>query len=123
MTYIASWESARAKARGLVAGMAFAAIALSPLAAMAVSPAHAGDAASDNFPFLMYCEFDGIIHGLYLSRIQPGGVAVYSTPDKEASLSIVISLTGKAEPVGGDWQGNCNGRTLDELRSAGQVHD
>ena len=104
-------------------GTAFAAFALSSFAAIYNSPAHAGDAASDNFPFLMYCEFDGIIHGLYLSRIQPGGVAVYSTPDKEASLSIVISLTGKAEPVGGDWQGSCNGRTLDELRSAGQVHD
>jgi len=104
-------------------GTAFAAVALSSFAAICNSPAHADDAASSKFPFLMFCEFDGIIHGLYLSRIQPGGVAVYSTPDREASLSVVISLTGKAEPVGGDWSGNCKGKTLDQLRSAGQLHE
>jgi hypothetical protein len=122
MADVASWENARAKARGLVIGTAFAAIALSPFAAVYDSRAHASEA-SDKFPFLLYCEVSGIIHGFYLSRIQPGGVAVYLTPDKEASTSIVISLTGKAESVGGDWSGTCKGKTLQQLRSAGQIHD
>jgi hypothetical protein len=122
MAHAASWENFRAKMRGLAIAAASIAIALSPFMSIYNSQAHAGEA-SDTFPFLIYCKFDGTIHGLYLSRIQPDGLAVYDTPDKESSLSIIITLNGKAEPVGGDWSGNCKGKTLEQLRSAGQVHD
>jgi hypothetical protein len=122
MAHVASWENARARMRGLVVGTAFTAIALSPFMPIYNSHAHAGQA-SDNFPFLIFCEFDGIIHSLYLSRVQPDGLAVYATPDKQSSLTIIITQEGRAEPVGGDWAGSCKGKTLRQLRAAGQVHD
>ncbi len=71
------------------------------------------------FPLAIVCESSGIPHVFYLSKLQKDGVAVYVRPDGLVGL---ISLTGTATVVGGDGErGSCGGKTLAEMRSAGQT--
>jgi hypothetical protein len=120
MEYIMPWKNIRMKARWIFAGAVFATIAHSSLVGMYSPEAHAQAGSFDDFPFLVRCELSGVIHAYYLSKIGPDGVAVYLTPDNRAGT---ITIRGKAEPVGGDWSGSCVGKTLEELRSAGQTYD
>lgn len=120
MEYILPWEKIRLKARGLYRGAVFAAIVQSFLAGMYSPEAHAQEGSFKDFPFLVRCELSGVMHAYYLSRIGPDGVAVYITPDNRAGT---ITIRGKAEPVGGDWSGSCAGKTLEQLRSAGQAYE
>ena len=73
-----------------------------------------------DFPYLIFCEYKQITHAYYFSRLQPDGRAVYMTQEQQAG---VISLDGVAERVDGERPGSCQGKTLDELRAAGQAFD
>ena len=82
--------------------------------------AHAGEGSFSDFPLLVRCEVRGVEYAFYLSIVRPNGVAVYVTPARRAGT---ITLSGKAEPVGGSEPGNCLGKTLEQLRSAGLAYD
>jgi hypothetical protein len=120
MVYIWPRKDIRMKARWLFTGTVFAVIAQSSLACMYSPEAHAQEGSFEDFPFLVRCELSGIVRAYYLSKIGPDGIAVYITPDNQAGT---ITMRGKAEPVGGDWSGSCAGKTLEQLRSAGQEYD
>jgi len=99
--------------------LAFAAgIALS--AAVQGGPVRAQEPTFAAFPYLIYCEFEGIEHAYYFSQLDPEGRATFLTPDRQAG---VITIGGVAERVGGDRPGTCSDKTLDELRAAGQAFD
>jgi hypothetical protein len=73
-----------------------------------------------DFPFMVHCEHSGIDRAFYLAKIDPDGVAVYISPDRQAGT---VTIHGPAEPVGGDWSGSCAGKTIQQLRDAGQAFD
>ncbi|KQV32656.1 hypothetical protein ASC97_03570 [Rhizobium sp. Root1203] len=83
------------------------------------SAAHAAEPL-DNFPFVITCEYKGMHHAYYLSRLDAGGVATYITPDR---LAGTISVDGTAKASGESKVGTCLGKTLKELRSSGQARD
>ncbi len=82
--------------------------------------ARAQEPAFAAFPYLIFCEFEGIDHAYYFSRLDPDGRATYMTPDRQVG---VISIDGVAERIGGDRPGTCSDKTLDDLRAAGQAFD
>jgi hypothetical protein len=73
-----------------------------------------------DFPYVIYCQYEGIDHAYYFSQLRPDGRAVYFTPDRQVG---VISIDGVAERIGGDRPGSCLDKTLDELRAAGRAYD
>ena len=74
-----------------------------------------------DFPLAIYCESSGIEHVFYLSKLQKDGLAVYARPD---GVIGTISFEGTAKVVGGDGEsGSCGGKTIIELREAGQTFD
>lgn len=89
------------------------------LAAVATSEARAAEVSFADFPFLIACEAGGTQHAYYLSRIARDGVATYRSHAGQAGT---VTLTGKAQQVGGDIQSSCAGKTLEQLRSAGQAY-
>ena len=81
--------------------------------------ARAKDLSFADFPFLVSCEVSGVVRAFYLSRIGEDGVAVYISPDSSAGT---VTINGVAKPaLGGEGPGNCSGKTLQELKSAGQA--
>jgi len=80
----------------------------------------AQDISYKSFPYLIYCEFEGIAHAYYFSQLRKDGRAIYMTPDNQAGM---ITITGVAESVHGDRAGNCLNKTLKDLRSSGQAFD
>ena len=80
----------------------------------------AGNVSFKNFPFVIYCQYHGIDHAYYFSRLGADGRAIYITPDRQAGS---ITLKGVPQRVGGNRSGSCLDKTLDELRSAGQAYD
>ena len=80
----------------------------------------AQDLSFRDFPYLIYCEFQGVDHGFYFSKLGVDGVAVYLTPDRQAGM---ITIDGVGHRVGGDQSGTCSNKTLDDLRSSGQAYD
>lgn len=109
MSLVTSFRNPGLKARGLIF-----------VAAMAASQVHAADEPSfDDFPFMVHCSFSGLSRAFYLSTIGSDGVAIYISPDRQAGT---ITIKGKAEPVGADGSGDCGGKTLEQLRSAGQSY-
>jgi hypothetical protein len=73
-----------------------------------------------DFPYVIYCEYEGIDHAYYFSQLGRDGHAIYLTPDRQVGA---ISIDGVAERVGGDRPGSCLDKTLDDLRAAGQAFD
>ena len=73
----------------------------------------------DKFPVVISCEYNGMFHAFYLSRVTPEGMATYISSGR---LAGTISLDGQAEAVGGSNGGSCLGKTLDQLRASGQAH-
>jgi len=80
----------------------------------------AAEASFTDFPFMVHCENNGIHRAYYLAKVDGDGVAVYISPD---NLAGTITLHGTAEPIGGEWAGSCAGKTLQQLRDAGQAFD
>jgi hypothetical protein len=117
MAHVASWQHIRTKVRGLVDLLIFAVLAPLQLAAIPVSEARAVE--FTDFPFLITCEAAGIHHAFYLVRIGQDGVAIYATPAGQAGT---ITLDGTPKRVGGGGiASSCSGKTLEQLRSAGQA--
>ncbi|RCW77127.1 hypothetical protein [Phyllobacterium bourgognense] len=109
----------RVKVRGLVSFRSVLALALSLLSTIFSPQALAKDISFTAFPFLVNCEVSGVHHAYYLSKIGADGVAIYISPDNLAGR---VTINGAAEPaMGGEGPGNCSGKTLEELRSAGQA--
>ena len=100
-------------AKVLTAGVLF------QLSAISYSETLAGELLED-FPFVVTCEYKGLHHAYYLSRLGPDGVATYITPDR---LAGTISIDGEAKARGEGQVGSCLGKTLKELRASGQAFD
>jgi hypothetical protein len=73
-----------------------------------------------DFPYIIFCEYKQITSAYYFSQLQPDGHAIYMTQERQVG---VITLDGVAERIDGDRPGSCQGKTLDELRAAGQAFD
>lgn len=99
--------------RVIAAGLALAAWGLG-------GPAGADEPSFADFPYVIYCEYEGIDHAYYFSQLGPDGRALYLTPDQQVG---VITVDGVAERIDGDRPGSCHDKTLDELRAAGQAFD
>ncbi|MCB5204094.1 hypothetical protein LH464_16625 [Neorhizobium sp. T786] len=84
------------------------------------APVLAQDNPFSQFPIVIACKFKDTYHAYYFSRIGPDGVATYVASDRIAGT---ISIKGRAAAIGSDGGGNCEGRTLQELRESGQAHD
>ena len=80
----------------------------------------ADEASFADFPYVIYCEYEGIQHAYYFSQFGPDGRAIYLTPDRQAGA---ITIDGVAERIGGERSGSCVDKTLDDLRSSGQAFD
>ena len=65
--------------------------------------AFAQDLSFKDFPYLVYCELQGIDHAYYFSKLGADGVAIYLTPDRQAGM---ITIDGVAHKVGGRAVGN-----------------
>lgn len=98
----------------------FAILIVLPFVGLFSFQAGAAESSFTDFPFMVHCENGGIERAYYLAKIDPDGVAVYISPD---NLAGTITLHGPAEPVGGEWAGSCAGKTLQQLRAAGQAFD
>lgn len=109
-----AWHAARSKSGSVVV----TAVAIGqPLCFL---PAHAQDLSFKDFPYVVYCEYEGVARAFYFSRLGGDGIAVYLTPDRQAGT---ITIDGVARRIGGDQSGTCADKTLDELRSSGQAFD
>jgi hypothetical protein len=95
-------------------------VGLAVAAALHVGPARAQDPSFADFPYLIYCEYEGIASTYYFSQVGPDGRAIYMTLDRQVG---VISIDGVAERVDGDRPGTCLDKTIDDLRAAGQAFD
>jgi hypothetical protein len=73
-----------------------------------------------DFPFMVHCEHSGVERAFYLAKVDPNGVAVYISPDRQAGT---VTIDGPAAQVGGDGSGSCVGKTIKQLREAGQAFD
>jgi len=100
-------------AKAITAGVLFQLSVFSYSEALASEP-------FDNFPFVITCEYKGLHHAYYLSKLGPDGVATYITPDR---LAGTISIAGQAKARGEGQVGSCIGKTLKELRASGQAYD
>jgi hypothetical protein len=95
---------------------AFAAIGL----LLSCTSAFGTEVSFKDFPFLIYCQSQGISHAFYFSKLDANGQAIYITPDRQAGT---ITLDSVGQRIGGDQSGSCANKTLDDLRSAGQAFD
>jgi hypothetical protein len=84
------------------------------------TPGSALDFSFRDFPYVIYCESEGIAHAFYFSKLDADGVATYLTPDRQAGI---ITIDGVGKRVGGEQSGTCADKTLDDLRSSRQAYD
>jgi len=90
-----------------------------PLVGISVSDARAAEP-FDQFPIAVSCEYKGLYQVFYLTRLEEDGVATYVNPSKVGGT---ISLGGTAKALGEPIGGSCLGKTLEQLRTAGQALD
>jgi hypothetical protein len=83
------------------------------------APAWAQQAAFADFPYVIFCEYQGITSAYYFSQLVDGQT-IYLTPDRQVGM---ITIDGVAQRIGGDRPGSCLDKTLDELRAADQAFD
>ncbi len=102
--------------------MTFAKLGLAFVAIAGTTPTStfAKDLSFRDFPYLVYCETQGVDHAFYFSSLRADGVAIYLTPDRQAGM---ITIDGVGRRVGGDQTGSCADKTIDDLRSSGQAYD
>jgi hypothetical protein len=115
MTHVDFWP----KSCRLIVMTILTALVFFPITVTLSSTAHADDQSFLDFPFIVHCELNGVNRAFYLSSIGPDGVAVYINPERQVGT---ITVSGRATPLGGDWSGSCSGKTLEQLRSAGQAY-
>ena len=80
----------------------------------------ARDLSFKDFPYLIYCETQGVDRAFYFSKLDADGIAIYLSQDRQAGI---ITIDGVARRVGGEHSGTCSNKTLDDLRSSGQAYD
>jgi hypothetical protein len=80
----------------------------------------ASEPSFSDFPFMVHCKHSGTDRAFYLTKIAPDGAALYISPDRQAGT---ITIRGPAKPVGGNGSGSCTGKTIQQLREAGQAFD
>jgi hypothetical protein len=97
--------------------LAGVACAVALLVAMVPRPSAAGEAKID-YPHVIVCEFKGIRNFLYLDRIDADGTATYATPSGQFAT---VSADGTVVRSGQAAEGNCAGKTLEDLRAGGQT--
>ncbi|RUM95761.1 hypothetical protein EET67_21395 [Pseudaminobacter arsenicus] len=90
------------------------------LAVLSATPVFTEDLSFKDFPYLIYCEVQGVDHAFYFSRLDANGVAVYLSPGRQAGI---ITIDGAARRVGDGQSGTCANKTLDDLRTSGQAYD
>jgi hypothetical protein len=109
------WSKATLKpALALIAG------SCASLAILHPTNVRAEDGPFNQFPLVLHCKYKNTYHAFYLSKITEDGVATYMASDR---IIGTISLDGQAKVTGNDGGGSCVGKTLKELRAAGQVYD
>src|SRR5687767_5097062 len=100
---------------------AFLSVGIAVLVSLSNSPAIAQVSPGDGqFPLAVQCSFAGTARYYYLSMIKPDGLAVYASPD---GLAATITITGTATKIATEGNGSCTGKTIEELRDAGQALD
>jgi hypothetical protein len=92
--------------------------AIALLVAIAPGPSAAGEA-NITHPHLIVCDLKGARYFLYLNRIDTDGTATYMTPTKQVLKVTAGGVLSRGGQVGAE--GNCIGKTLEELRAAGQT--
>ena len=97
--------------------LAGVACAVALLVAMVPRPSAAGEAKID-YPHVIVCEFKGIRYFAYLDRIDADGTAIYMTPGGKCAT---VSEGGVVTRQGQAVEGSCAGKTLEDLRAAGQA--
>jgi hypothetical protein len=97
--------------------IARATCAVALLVAMAPGTSAAGEE-KIALPQVLICELKGIRYFAYLDRIDAEGAATYMTP---SGLFAMVSIDGSVVRGGQAAKGSCAGKTLDELRAAGQT--
>lgn len=80
----------------------------------------ADEPAFTDFPYVIYCGFEGIENAYYFSQLEASGRAIYMTLDRQIGA---ITIDGVAERLGDDQTGSCGGKTLVELREVGRAYD
>lgn len=96
------------------------AVALAAMSLCTPSQLRAESGSLAGFPFVIHCKLKDTYHAFYVSRLSPDGTATYVASDRIAGT---ISLTGEAKAIGSEGGGSCVGKTLQELRDAGQAFD
>ena len=120
MADIAFGQQVSRRPSGLFVRIILAAVLLWQPLAFCPSEAHAAEVSLKEFPFVVRCEVKGFNHFFYLSMIGPDGVALYLTPGKQGGT---ITIDGTAKRITEGAAGSCAGKTLEQLRTAGQSYD
>ncbi len=78
------------------------------------------EAADQNItvPQVIICGWDGVQNFAYLDRIDADGAATYMTPSRKFTT---VSKGGVVTQRGQAVLGSCAGKSLEELRAAGQT--
>ena len=69
-------------------------------------------------PLVIICKNSGVSHFAYLDRIDAEGTATYMTPSGQFAT---VPAEGVVARGGVPVEGSCAGKTLEELRTAGQT--
>ncbi len=86
------------------------------IGAIGSSPAEAADQ-NITYPQVIICELNGVRHFAYLDRIDADGAATYMTPSGKFATVSKGGVVTRGQAV----RGSCAGKSLEELRAAGQT--
>lgn len=75
---------------------------------------------SNDLPAALFCSRSELTFVVYLSRIEADGSAQYNGVSGGVAI---VNSEGVVEPAESMKKGNCAGRTMQELREAGQTRD
>lgn len=88
--------------------------------ACAIVPTGSYAAETTDLPAALLCSVGDRTTFIYLSRIQPDGSAEYSGLNGGVAL---VDATGVVEPAETMIQGDCVGKTIEDLRAAGKTRE
>lgn len=99
--------------------LAITAVTLALLGGWATSaPRQAAATDPDPYPELIICEVNGVTHYAWLDLIETDGTAVYMTGSES---NWMISKDGAISREEGGLEGNCAGKTVDDLMARGDA--
>ena len=88
--------------------------------AWAIAPTGTYAADTTDLPAALLCSVSDHTTFIYLSRIEPDGSAEYSGLNGGVAM---VDAAGVVEPAETMIQGDCVGKTIQELRVAGKTRD